>query len=89
MGFSFNTITSTLRTVGHQISPIVTPIKKVATTALKVPIGIFQSTSKISQNVLKTATNASGALVSLTSGNGIIYLGLGVGILAVIYVLKK
>ena len=89
MGFSFNTITSTLKTVGHTIAPVVNPIKGVAASALKTPISIFQSTGKITQNLGKAVANTSGALVSLTSGNTLIYLGLGVGILAVIYVLKK
>jgi len=89
MGFNFGTITSGLKDFGHSIAPIVSPFKKVANAVASPIMASFQSIGGITGNIFKVGENLGKTAVSLTSGNMLIYLGLGCGAIALIYVIKK
>ena len=90
MGFNFGGwIKNTYKTVANEIAPIINPIKNIGNTVLNPIISSFQTMGSITTNLFKAGGNLSQGLATITSGNTLLYIGGGIAVIALIYVIKK
>ena len=82
-------ISNTFKDVGHNIAPIVSPIKNVFNATTAPILAGLNGIGALTTNIFKVGQNLGNTAVSLTSGNTLLYIGIFAGGLAIIYVLKK